>query len=119
MRVQVERFRQALKLLQPAVSGQNATVPITQSVLVRDALLHATNLELTISVPLPELSVHPFTFPFSQMRDTVSYLPGYEVLEVEVSDTEIQLKTSSSSFRMHGSNAEEFPPLRAAEEHEA
>ena len=79
MRVQVERFRQALKLLQPAVSGQNATVPITQSVLVRDGLLHATNLELTKSVPLPELSVHPFTFPFSQMLDTVSCLPGYEV----------------------------------------
>lgn len=119
MRVQVEKFRQALKLLQPAVSGRNPTMPITQHVLVRDGTLHATNLELAVSVPLPDLDGHPFTFPFTYVRDTLAYLPGYEVLDLQVSDTEIQIKTSRSSFTMHCGDAEEFPPLQAPDEHQA
>ena len=98
MRVRVARFRQALNLVQPAVSGRNATVSVTQNVLVRDGLLHATIMEVAVSVPLPELGGGPFTFPFAQMRDTLAYLPDYEVLELQVVGLEIQLETSRSSF---------------------
>jgi DNA polymerase-3 subunit beta len=117
MQVQVEKFRQALKVVKPAVA-RKATLPVTQNVLVQDGRLHATNLELYISVPLPELD-EPFTFPARQMEETLAHLPGYETLVVSVSNHEIQLQTSRVSFSLKGTGAEEFPPLPGPEPHEA
>jgi DNA polymerase-3 subunit beta len=119
MKVQVSRFRQALKVVKPAVAGLKTTLPVTRNVLVQDGRLHATNLELAISVPLPELAGEPFTFPARQMEEILAHLPGYETLVLSVSNHVIQLQTPKTTFSLKGEGAEEFPPPPGPEPHEA
>jgi hypothetical protein len=58
MDIQVEKLRQALDLVSAAIprgSPGKSGLPISSSVLFRNGKLTATNLEIWISVELPEL----------------------------------------------------------------
>lgn len=110
MKVRVNKLRETLKVLQPAVAGRKATLPVTQNILVKEGRLSATNLELFISVALAEADGDAFTFPFAEMKDILAALPGYETVELEASANEVRLRTSHSAFTMEGLDAGEFPP---------
>ena len=118
IRITVERLRQALTLVEPAVA-KKATLPITKNVLVAAGQLRATNLEVTVSAPLPEAGDAMFTVPFKQLKEALAHLPGYETLHVELVDHLLRANTSRTQFQLFTSPADEFPPLPAQPEHEA
>lgn len=118
MQIRVERMRQALNLVEPAVA-KKATLPIIQNVLVSGGLVQATNLEVAVSAPLPEAGDARFTMPFKLVKEAMSRLPGYELLQVEVSDTKLSFQTPRTQFTFHTSPPDDFPPLPKQPEHEA
>ena len=118
MQLQVERLRQALTLVEPAVA-KRATLPITQNVLVAVGQVHATNLEVEVSAPLPEAGDARFILPFKQVKEALKYLPRYEMLQAEISDSVVKFRTSKTQFQFNTYPTDDFPPLRGQPEHEA
>jgi hypothetical protein len=53
METSVRRLRYVLEVLEPAVGGKKATLPIVQNVVVGRGRAYATNLATAISVEMP------------------------------------------------------------------
>lgn len=118
MEITVDKLRKALTLVEPAVA-KKATLPITQNVLVAAGQVHATNLEEAVSAPLPEAGDARFIIPFKQVKEALSHLPGYELLQVEISDSKLSFRSSRTQFQFYTSPPDDFPPMPEQPEHEA
>jgi hypothetical protein len=80
MEIRVERLRQVLALVAPAVAKRGAALPITRNVLIANGQVRATNLEVSVAAPIPEAGENNFTLPFNLVRDSMTHLPSYEVI---------------------------------------
>ena len=70
MQIQVQKLRDILDLVAPAVS-RRASLPATRNVLFRDGHAITNNLEVTISVAVPELQQEAFMVDHRAISETL------------------------------------------------
>lgn len=98
----------------------NNTLPILNNVLLKAEggrlSFVSTNLELSITYHIQTSieSEGQITIPAKLLTNYISYLKDGEV-RIEVSDTDVQVKTSDSKTRIKGLPAAEFPPIPTVE----
>ena len=110
-----EEFITGLQAVQNVVSTRT-TLPILSNVLlnaVGDRLtLTATDLDVTISKTV-EAKVEidgSFTMPVKKLLSIAREVGGSQI-EMDVSKNQCSIKSGSSSYRVNGLPAEEFPPI--------
>lgn len=112
MEIQVGRLRNILDLLAPAVAGRKATLPVTKSVLFQGGRARATNLEVAVSVAVPEFRDAAFLLEHKPVSETFKYILGTQTLQVDHTDGMVRFLTPGHSVAFPSKlNAEEFPPL--------
>ena len=99
------------------VVGSRTTLPILSNVLVRaegDRVeFTATDLDVSVSCKVEAKVIKPgaTTIPVKKLFGIVRELGGTEI-EIEVDEKNIcTIRCGSSFFKIHGLNADEFPPL--------
>jgi len=117
METTVEKLRQTLKLLEPAVS-KKATLPVTQGVLFAEGQARATNLEVAIVVDVPELGEEQFVLPFKTAMEILNHIPGNQVITLSFDEGEIKITSLRSQVKLAAGTVEDFPPLPTVEEEE-
>jgi DNA polymerase-3 subunit beta len=118
MRIQVARepFFRALQLLQNIVEPRQ-TLPILANVLLEadEGGLHvsATDLEVGARIAVPATIDRPggITLAARKLLELVRELPGQPITLALLDSGWVQLLCGSSSFRLVGLAAEEYPPL--------
>jgi DNA polymerase-3 subunit beta len=118
MDIQVERLRQALDLVSAAISRGNrdkSGLPITSSVLFRDGKVTATNLEVWISVDLPELaptSRGSFVLPHRALTEALKFIPGRQMLTMTPGRSDVVMEAASSRLTLvKPGQPRDFPPM--------
>jgi DNA polymerase-3 subunit beta len=99
------------------VVGSRTTLPILSNVLMRAegnrVEFTATDLDISVSCTVEAKVLQPgaTTLPVKKLFGIVRELGGTEI-EIETDEKNIStLRCGSSFFKIHGMNAEEFPPL--------
>ncbi|HXI70552.1 MAG TPA: DNA polymerase III subunit beta [Verrucomicrobiae bacterium] len=99
------------------VVGSRTTLPILSNVLVRAEDGHveftATDLDVSVSCKVEAKVIKPgaTTIPVKKLFGIVRELGGTEI-DIEVDEKNIcTIRCGSSFFKIHGLNADEFPPL--------
>ncbi|GAH67445.1 unnamed protein product, partial [marine sediment metagenome] len=81
MQVQVQKLREAMKLLELAVPKKTA-LPVLHNVLLKDGKAIAGNLEVFIFIDLPEADMECL-IPHKPVMQLLKYVPGNEMLTIE------------------------------------
>lgn len=106
------------------VASKHINLPILSNVLIRvsetKVTLMATNLEVAVKANLRAKieSTGEFTIPAKTLTDYVHLLPDEQV-EIELKENEILIKCGSSSTKIKGSPAEDYPVMPEIEEKNA
>lgn len=112
MEIKVQRLRQVLDLLAPAVSGRKTSLPITQGVLFHQGLAIATNLEVGVSIEMKEAQGEDILVPFRELRETLKYLPSYARVVMGVEGDGVQLVYPGGHVNLKSpGDAQDFPPF--------
>ena len=112
MDIQVDKLRKALDLVSPAVAKGKVTLPITTSVLFSGGKLLASNLELWISVDLPELGRSSFLLPHRAITEALKFTSGRQTLTMTPDRTKVVLETPSSKMTLvKPGMPRDFPPM--------
>ena len=112
MDIQVDKLRKALDLVSPAVARGKVTLPITTSVLFSGGKLLATNLEMWISVDLPELGRSSFLLPHRAITEALKFTSGRQTLTMTPDRTKVVLTTPSSKMTLvKPGMPRDFPPM--------
>ena len=112
MDIQVDKLRKALDLVSPAVARGKVTLPITTSVLFSGGKLVATNLEMWISVELPELGRSSFILPHRALNEALKFMSGRQMLTMTPDRTKVVLETAGSKMTLVKPGApRDFPPM--------
>ena len=117
-----ENLSRGLSIVGRAVASR-ATLPITQNVLLetdRSMLkLSATNLEIAITTWIGAMIEEEgsITLPARLLTEFVNSLPSDRIdLELEAGSGVVQLVCGRAEARIHGANADDFPPIPQVEE---
>lgn len=109
MEVQVNRLREVLSLLRPAVP-RNPTLKSLTNVLLKDGKAVATDLETMVIVEFPEAD-QTVLFPFMAVSKMLDYVPGDQLLKMESDHDKLTLSwaggSESASYPI--SDPESFP----------
>jgi DNA polymerase III subunit beta len=112
MDIQVDKLRQALDLVAPAVPRGKVTLPITTSVLLDEGKLVATNLEVWVAVDLPEVGDSAFVLPHRALTEALKFTPGRQTLSMIPEGERVILQTASSRLSLVKPGApQDFPPM--------
>jgi DNA polymerase III subunit beta len=112
MDITVEKLRQLLDLVAPAVPRGKVTLPITTAVLFSEGSLTATNLELWISVDLPELGDAEFVLPHRALTEALRFTPGRQVVTLTPETDRVILETPGSRLTLvKPGQPHDFPPM--------
>jgi DNA polymerase III sliding clamp (beta) subunit (PCNA family) len=128
MDIQVEKLRQALDLVSAAMPRGKVTLPITTSVLFRDGKLTATNLEIWVSVDLPELGRSSssaslragpelaegtgFLLPHKALTEALKFIPGRQLLTLTPGRSDVVMEAASSRLTLvEPGQPRDFPPM--------
>jgi len=109
MKIRVERLREALNLLKPAVPGK-ATLPVTKNILLGDGRAVATDLEVTVVLDLPEADVSCL-IPHRSALELLRYVPGDELLTIEARRGVVNFSWDGGGASYDVPEPEEYPPL--------
>ncbi len=117
-----ENLSRGLSIVSRAVASR-ATLPITQNVLLetdRSMLkLSATNLEIAITTWIGAMLEEEgsITVPARLLTEFVNSLPSDRIdLELEAGSGMLKFVCARAEARIHGVNANEFPPIPQVEE---
>lgn len=112
MDIQVEKLRQALRLVAAAIPRGSPSLPITKSVLFSDGKLTATNLEIWVSVAMPELGRYSFVLPHHSLSEALKFTPGREMVNLAPERSRVVLTTAGSTLNLVKSGQpRDFPPM--------
>lgn len=109
MKVQVDRLRQALKIVEPAVATKS-TLPATKSVLVGQGQVMATNLEVSVKTELPE-ATELMLAPYEPLIQVLARTPGYLTATIQVSKGKVELTAGGSKTTLPAGDPKDFPPM--------
>ena len=84
MIIPVYKLKHALDVVAPSVGGKKAVLPNTANVLIQDGRVMATNLEIAISVELPEAEGEAICMPYSTIANILQFISGTENLNISV-----------------------------------
>ena len=113
MEVKVERLRQTLKLVGPAVGK---TVE-TENVLIGGGQVCATDHKVTISVPFLESEGEEFLLPYKAALKILENTPGYEVVILQVEGKKASFTTNRAVHTIQAGDPQDFPPPLEEPEH--
>lgn len=106
------------------IAGKHINLPILANILIQTeestVRLSSTNLEIAIKANLRAKieKTGSFTVPAKTLTDFVHLLPDEQV-EIELVDNELSIKCASSSTKIKGSTADEYPIVPGIEEKHA
>lgn len=109
MEIQVERLREALKLVQPAVP-KKPTLPILKHVMIEDGKITATDLEVAVIVELPGAD-EKCLIPHHAVMELLKYVPGMENLSIKTKKKSIQLSWGDGNASYDVDNVDDYPPI--------
>jgi len=107
MQVRVQKLREVMKLLEPAIPGKTA-LPVLRNVLLKDGKAVAGNLEVFVFVELPEADIECL-IPHKPVIQLLKYVPGDETLTIET-DGEITFSWTGGKSSYPRIKPEEYPP---------
>lgn len=114
MEVRIDRLRETFKLLQPVVPKKTA-LPVLQNVLIRDGKVTASDLELTVTIDLPEAGGECL-IPYQPVQELLTYLPGNKLLSIEQSKKSLKLSWEGGKASYDTKEPKEYPPVPEVEE---
>ncbi len=110
MEILVEDLREALEMVGP-VAPKKPTLPVTESVLVADGHIYATNLEVAVAVQLGLDAGEPFLLPFRTASYILKHMPGSAILTLNGTPGTVSLRAGHSSATLRTGEVDEFPPF--------
>lgn len=108
MEIRVERLREALNLLKPAVP-RKATLPVTRNVLLKEGKAMATDLEVRVSLELPEVT-EACLIPHKTVLEVLKYVPGDETLGIEAKRKTLRLSWQGGEATYDVNQPDDYPP---------
>ncbi len=107
MQVRVQKLREAMQLLEPAVPRKTA-LPVLHNVLLKDGKAVAGDLETFVFIDLPEADTECL-LPHKSIMELLKFVPGNETLTIET-DGEITLSWDGGKSSYPRVKPEEYPP---------
>ena len=107
MQVRVQKLREAMKLLEPAIPRKTA-LPVLHNVLLKDGKAVAGNMEVFVFIDLPEADIECL-IPHKPVMQLLKYVPGNETLTIEA-DGEITFSWDGGKSSYPRVKTEEYPP---------
>ena len=122
MKVQIEKLRQALKLLKPVVPHKGS-LPALLCVRLGEGTVAATDLEtgVTISgVGESQDGEVAMCLPYRLLSELLASVPGYEIADITLADKVATITAGSTTVTLNALPGEDFPPIPDfTPEHEA
>ena len=109
MQVQVQKLREVMKLLEPAVPGKTA-IPVLHNVLLKDGKAIAGDLETFVLIDLPEADIECL-IPHKSVLELLKYIPGNEMLTIEV-NKDITFSWDGGNSSYPRVKAKDYPIIR-------
>ena len=107
MQMRVDRLRETLKLLQPAVP-KKSPLPVLQNILLKDGEAVATDLEIMLILELPEAEGECL-IPHHSVLEVLKYVPGMELLSVEQSKKKLELSWDGGKASYNATDPKGYP----------
>jgi DNA polymerase-3 subunit beta len=120
MQIRVDKLRKNLALVQTAVP-RKPTKPVLSQVCLKEGQLTATDLETTVSIDLPEAQGAAFLLPFKAVMEVLKYVPGDEMLNLELTPKPnsqgqlIKLSWKSGSAAYESKDIQDYPEIAVKE----
>ncbi|MBA7465710.1 hypothetical protein ES707_00880 [subsurface metagenome] len=109
METQVNKLRELMELLKPAVPKKSA-IPITAYIRLGEGKAIATDLETMVIADLPEAE-EPMLLPFAPLAEMLKYIPGNETIKIEAQNKKVSLAWSSGTANYPTQAVQDFPVL--------
>jgi len=107
MQVRVQKLREVMKLLEPAIPRKTA-LPILHNVLLKDGKAVAGDLEVFVFIDLPEADIECL-IPHKPVMQLLKYVPGNETLTIEA-NKEISFSWDGGKSSYPRVKPDEYPP---------
>ncbi len=107
MEVRVDKFRDTLNLLRPAVP-RKTTVNILKNILLDDGKAIAADLTTSVVIDLPEAE-GKILLPHAEVSELLKFVPGYEKLTIEKVDKSIRLSWAGGKAAYPSADPADFP----------
>nr|MQY55154.1 hypothetical protein [Dehalococcoidia bacterium] len=114
MQMRVDRLREVLKLVQPAIPKKSA-IPVLQNVLLRNGQAIANDLETMIILDLPEVEGECL-IPHRLALELLKYVPGNELLSIGQSKKSIEFSWNGGKAKYDAADPKDYPPLPEVKE---
>ena len=108
MQVRVQKLREVMQLLEPAIPGKKTPLPVLQNVLLKDGKAVAGNLETFVFIDLPEADIECL-IPHKAVMQLLKYVPGNETLTIEA-NKEVTLSWDGGKSSYPRVKTNEYPP---------
>jgi len=109
METTVARMREVLGLLQPAVARKSA-IKSLESILLKDGLAVATDLETMVTVAVPEADLTSLV-PFKDVLKVLQFTPGGETLKIKAKKGKLSLSWSDGKASFDVEDPGTFPKV--------
>jgi len=109
MEIQVNKLREMLELLKPAVPKKSA-IPITAYIRLGEGKATATDLDTMVIADLPEAE-EPMLLPFVSLAEMIKYVPGNGTLTIEAQDKKVSLTWDGGTASYPTESVQDFPIL--------
>ena len=109
MQIQVQKLRDALKLLEPVVP-KKTSLPILHNVLIKGGKAIAGDMETFVLVDLPEADID-FLVPHKAVMQLLNYVPGTETLSIEV-NKELKLTWDGGKASYPIAKPKDYPGIK-------
>ena len=109
MEIQVNKLRELMELLKPAVPKKSA-IPSTAYIRLGEGKATATDLETMIIADLPEAE-EPMLLPFASIAEMLKYVPGNEMIRIEAQNKKVSLAWSGGTASYPTEAVQDFPVL--------
>lgn len=102
----------AIHAVDPAVPTRSPK-PVLGNVLLADGYMTGTDLEIRISVPIPEADGPPMLLPFARLKAISSTLSPSDEVRLAVEGTSCIVTAGGGEWRLPVEDVAEFPPAPA------
>jgi DNA polymerase-3 subunit beta len=109
MQVKVEKLREAMRLLEPAVP-KKTPLPVLHNVLLKDGKAIAGNMEVFVMIDLPEADMDCL-IPHKPVMQLLKYVPGPETLTIEA-NKELKFTWDGGNASYPLAKVKDYPVIR-------
>ena len=109
MNIQVNKLRELMELLKPAVP-KKSTLNVLAYIRIGNGKAVATDLETMVIADLPEAQ-EPMLLPFASIAEMLKYVPGNATLKIEVKGKTVSLAWDGGSASYPTEAVQDFPVL--------